>query len=52
MSPEVVKKQFGMLDEKYSEIKHSLDIVGLSLLIDLFTATWRSGTVLIEWQTG
>ena len=30
----------------------TLDMVGLSWLTCLFNVAWRSGTTLVEWQTG
>lgn len=38
--------------EIHPEMLRTLDIVGLSWFTCLFSATWRSGKVPLEWQTG
>ena len=40
------------MDEIHPEMLKALDIVGLSLLVRLFSVAWRLGTVPVDWQTG
>ncbi len=39
------------MDEICPEMLKALDVVGLSLLTHLFSVTWRSAPVPVEWQT-
>uniref|UniRef100_A0A3B3S8K7 Reverse transcriptase domain-containing protein n=1 Tax=Paramormyrops kingsleyae TaxID=1676925 RepID=A0A3B3S8K7_9TELE len=40
------------VDEIRPEYLKALDVVGLSWLTRLLNSAWRSGTVLLDWQTG